>query len=217
MKPVASRFPEQMAQRGDPVGLDPRHPASPGGGADTQRKQTPDCLAPQNQPACHPVTFPTTLVLGIGNTLLGDEAAGPIAVGLLQFSLASSGALSFLDGGTLGFALSQPIAAHGQLIVIDAARMGTVPGTVGVFEGEAMDGQLRRLGRSVHEVGLADLLDLARLTGELPARRALVGIEPARIDWHDGLSPCVQAAMHETVARVREVLARWRRATEQGC
>jgi hydrogenase maturation protease len=52
-------------------------------------------------------------------------------------------------------------------------------------------------------------MDMARLTDSLPARRALVGIEPELVDWGDCLTPSVEAAVPVAMAQVRELLARW--------
>ena len=154
--------------------------------------------------------IPKTLILGLGNTLLTDEAVGVIVVRRLE----EEGALedvAFLDGGTLSFTLSGPIADSPRLIVVDAAVMGAAPGTVRVFEGEAMDRQLSGLGKSVHEVSLMDLMDMARITDSLPRCRALVGVEPARVDWGEELSPAIAAAVPEAMSRVREILHLWDR------
>jgi hydrogenase maturation protease len=152
---------------------------------------------------------PKTLILGVGNVLLADEAAGPETVRRLEAQSAPDGSIEFLDGGTLSFTLAAPIGDCRQLVVVDAAAMGEAPGTVRVFEGEAMDRQLARHATSVHEVSLSELLDMARLTDTLPPRRALVGIEPQLVDWGDGLTPAVESAIPLAIARIRELLARW--------
>lgn len=151
----------------------------------------------------------STLLLGLGNTLLTDEAVGPRVVEHMQAEGNASDGIRYLDGGTLSFTLAGPIAECGCLIVVDAAAMGTLPGTVRVFEGDAMDRQLSLHAKTVHEVSLADLLDIARLTDTLPARRALVGIEPAVVDWGSELTPGVHAAIPEAIARIRDLLATW--------
>ncbi len=46
-----------------------------------------------------------------------------------------------------------------------------------------MDVHLRNQHGSVHEVGLSDLMDALRLRGDLPGKRALIGIEPEDMDW----------------------------------
>lgn len=151
-----------------------------------------------------------TLILGIGNVLLTDEAVGAAVLRALAADAAADPSLVLYDGGTLSFTLAGPIADAARLIVVDAAAMGDPPGSVRVFEGAAMDAQLRRNAKSVHEVSLADLMDIARLTDSLPAQRALVGIEPGHIGWGDALTPAVAAAVPAAVATVRGLLARWR-------
>jgi len=151
---------------------------------------------------------PSTLILGIGNTLMTDEAVGPRVVARLAAEDASD-AVAYLDGGTLSFTLAGPIAESPRLIVVDAAAMGATPGTVRVFEGAAMDRQLSLNAKTVHEVSLADLLDIARLTDTLPAQRALIGIEPSLVDWGSELTPAVADAVGEAMAQARGLLARW--------
>jgi hydrogenase maturation protease len=152
-----------------------------------------------------------TLVLGIGNTLLGDEGVGVHVVRQLQALLPESEELEFLDGGTLSFTLATPIEAAARLIVVDAAELDADAGTVRVFENEAMDrflGHQRK--RSVHEVGLMDLLAIARLTETLPAHRALIGIQPEFIDWSETPSAPVAQAIPRACAAAQTLIERWR-------
>ncbi len=155
---------------------------------------------------------PPALILGLGNVLLTDEAVGVAVLRALQTEADADPTLVLLDGGTLSFTLAGPIAEAEHLIVVDAAAMGERPGSLRVFEGAEMDARLRRYAKSVHEVSLADLLDIARLTDSLPHRRALIGIEPGRVDWGDELTPAVAGAVPVAVKAARELLARWRAA-----
>lgn len=166
-----------------------------------------------SQAVPHPADHPRggrILVLGLGNDLLRDEAVGIRVVRHLAESRAGDASLEILDGGTLGFTLAGAIAGAAGLIVVDAARLGAPPGTLEVFLGDAMDRKLSGACSSVHEVGLADLLDIARLTDSLPERRCLVGIEPAEVDWGSELSPAVQKAVPAAVCRILEVIEDWR-------
>ena len=151
----------------------------------------------------------TTLVLGIGNNLLTDEGVGIHVAALLAAVHPSEPGLTYMDGGTLSFTLAQPIAEHDNLIVVDAARFGESPGTVRRLEGPAMDRYLAGNRQSVHEVGLADLLDIARLSATFPVRRALVGIEPASLAWGEALSAAVAPAVAEAAALVLATARRW--------
>jgi hydrogenase maturation protease len=151
------------------------------------------------------------VVLGIGNTLLGDEGAGVHALRRLEASCAGRSDVEFVDGGTLSFTLAGVIESRPALIVLDAAEMKAAPGSVAVFVGEDMDAFLgSERKRSVHEVGLLDLMALAALGGHLPARRALIGIQPQAIDWSEAPSEIVARAIPEACERARELLERWR-------
>lgn len=150
------------------------------------------------------------MVLGIGNTLLQDEGAGVHAMRQLQHEFAGRTDIEFIDGGTLSFCLAGPIGEAGCLLVIDAAELGDKPGTVSVFCDAEMD---RFLGanrkRSVHEVGLLDLLAIAHLTDSLPARRALVGIQPGMVDWGETPTVAVAEALPLACAKAGELIRGW--------
>jgi hydrogenase maturation protease len=149
------------------------------------------------------------LVLGFGNILLGDDGAGVSIVERLRTDPRCD-ACDFIDAGTLSFTLLPYVEATDTLLVIDAAELEASPGTVAVFEGPAMDSFLRSARRrTVHEVGIVDLLDMARLRGSLPARRALLCIQPGHIDWTDALSMPVATGVNMAVSKARALLARW--------
>jgi hydrogenase maturation protease len=150
------------------------------------------------------------LVLGIGNILLGDDGTGVRLVAQLQSQLGAKVA-TFIDGGTIGFALLSYVEATDSMLVVDAAELDSTPGSLVLFEGAGMDRFLasgRR--RTVHEVGLMDLLDMARLQDCLPARRALLCIQPAHINWGEALSAPVEAAMGGAIQLACDLLERWR-------
>jgi hydrogenase maturation protease len=149
------------------------------------------------------------LVLGIGNVLLSDDGAGVKLVERLRSELGVDAA-TFVDGGTIGFALLSYVEATDSMLVVDAADLDSAPGTTALFEGMAMDRFLTSARRrTVHEVGLIDLLDMARLQGCLPSRRALLCIQPARIDWSEALSAPVAAAFSGALEQARGLLERW--------
>jgi hydrogenase maturation protease len=115
---------------------------------------------------------PPALVLGFGNVLLSDDGAGVQIVERLREELGTEAA-DFIDAGTLSFSLLPYIEATKSLLVIDAADIERPPGSIGLFEAAAMDTFLSSARRrTVHEVGLIDLLDMARLRDCLPHRRA---------------------------------------------
>lgn len=152
-----------------------------------------------------------TLVLGIGNTLLTDEGVGVHVLNRLQSDCGDYAGVEWLDGGTLSFTLANPIADNDNLLVIDAASFGAQAGEVRLFVGEAMDDFLNAAGkRSVHEVGLIDLLSIARLTDTLPQRRALIGIQPQELGWGEAPSAAVAAVIPRACDMAKKLLQEWR-------
>jgi hydrogenase maturation protease len=150
------------------------------------------------------------LVLGLGNVLLSDDGAGVRLLEQLRAELGADAA-NFIDGGTLSFSLLTYIESTDSMLAIDAADLDSAPGTTKLLEGEAMDRFLassRR--RTVHEVGLIDLLDMARLHECLPSRRALLCIQPYRIDWSETLSAPVAQSLPAAGRQAQALLQRWR-------
>jgi hydrogenase maturation protease len=167
--------------------------------------------APRGVGVAAPMPSPNSraLVLGFGNVLLSDDGAGVRLVERLRSELGSHAA-EFVDAGTLSFSLLSYVEATDSLLVVDAADLNSAHGTVRLFEGGAMDDFLKSARRrTVHEVGLIDLLDMARLQDCLPGRRALLCVQPGVIDWCDTLSASVAAALPEAARQARVLLHRW--------
>jgi hydrogenase maturation protease len=150
-----------------------------------------------------------TLILGIGNTLLSDEGAGIHALNLLESSYPDLPDVTFLDGGTLSFTLATWIEDCDHLIVFDAAEFHQAAGTVKTFSGGDMDNFLGASKRSVHEVGLIDLMDIARLTDHLPKERALIGIQPEYMKWGMLPTDAVAGSLSYAVNQAIELMNLW--------
>jgi hydrogenase maturation protease len=155
------------------------------------------------------VKLTNTLILGIGNTLLSDEGAGIHALNLLQSRHPDLQNVTFIDGGTLSFTLATYIEECDNLIVFDAAELKAPPGTVSTMAGAKMDTFLGAARRSPHEVGLLDLFDIARLTESLPENRALIGIQPANIEWGMSPTPDVEKGLPLAVEQAVELMGQW--------
>lgn len=149
-----------------------------------------------------------TLVLGVGNILLTDEGAGVHALHYLEDTHELPNT-TYLDGGTLSFTLAADIADADNLIVLDAAQLGDEPGAVRVFEGSEFDEFLTSGRMSVHEVGFADLMDIARLEGTLPEHYALIGIQPEQLGWGEAPGAAVTDAIPKAANKAAELIDKW--------
>lgn len=152
-----------------------------------------------------------SVVLGIGNILLTDDGAGVYAAQALAAKLHDTTGIRILDAGTLSFTLLPYLEDADNLIVFDGAQFGAAAGTVRCLDSDAMDAFLADGARrkSVHEVGLGDLLGMARLEEALPARRALICIQAADVGW--GLEPTapVREGVQVAAGEALRLLERW--------
>ncbi len=165
--------------------------------------------------ACEPLAhFDRTVVLGIGNPLMSDDGWGIHVIRHLQALPGNrswpEGQIDLIDGGTLGYLLLERLEGVAGLLVVDAANLHHEPGAIDIFENEAMDAYLTSHSTSsIHEVGLVDLLQMLAMLGETPRRRALIGVQPAVIDWGTELSPAVAASVETAADAALKLASEW--------
>jgi len=103
-----------------------------------------------------------TLVLGLGNVILGDEGVGVhVARALQQNALPED--VECLDGGTGGFVLLEPLQNADRIVLIDAAADGNPPGTVTRTTPKFSRDYPPTL--TAHDIGVKDLLDVFYMQG----------------------------------------------------
>ena len=145
------------------------------------------------------------LVLGLGNVLLGDDGLGAAAVARLERNYRVPAGVHLEDGGTLGLSLLGLLAEAQHVILVDAVAAESPPGTLIRLDGVDVSDAVRdRL--SPHQIGVADLLEAARLIESYPATVTLLGLVPDSIDLAVARSSAVADRLDELVAAiVREV------------
>jgi hydrogenase maturation protease len=147
------------------------------------------------------------LVLGLGNMLCGDDGAGVAAVSRLRASFAAPPGVEVLDGGTLGLSLLPYLQRARRAILVDAVCTSDPPGTLVRLEGDDVaHAAAHRL--SPHQIGVADLLDGAALTGRCPDPIVLLGVVPASIELTTNLTAAVEARLDALVEAVVDEAAR---------
>lgn len=144
-----------------------------------------------------------TLVLGIGNILMGDEGVGVHVVRHLS-RMPLPHRTQCLDGGTGSFLLLEPMQQAERVILIDATIDGKPAGTVTRLTPKFSSEYPRTL--TAHDIGLRDLLDAAYLTGgTLPVTLLAISIDPLQTMGMD-LSPCIAECVPQIVHLVIEEL-----------
>jgi hydrogenase maturation protease len=142
------------------------------------------------------------LVIGLGNELRGDDAAGVVV------------ARRFCEAGVLaGVAV---LEEHGEpiglleewrpgdgVVLVDAMRSGAAPGTCRRLDATCapLPGELDG-APSTHAVGLGQVVELGRALGRFPRRLVVHAVEGRRFDYGAGLSDEVEAAIPGLVEAV---------------
>ncbi len=139
-------------------------------------------------------------VIGIGNPLRGDDAAGLLVARRVRDLAAPGVEVVELEGepGRLIDAWEEAAL----VVVVDAVRSGGEEGSVVRFDATAGPLPAAVGASSTHALGLGDAVEIARALGRLPARLVVYGIEGARFEPGAGLSPAVAAAVDAAVDAV---------------
>jgi hydrogenase maturation protease len=153
---------------------------------------------------------PRVVVVGLGNPLLADDAAGLAVADELERLLA----VHPVPGVTVarsyrgGLELLNLVDGFDHAVLVDAlVREDPVPGRVHELDAERIAGSARLVG--THEVDLATALELGRRAGlAMPDAVRVIGIEAADVlSFREQLSPAVAEAVHEVARRLHGELA----------
>jgi hydrogenase maturation protease len=154
------------------------------------------------------VPVPETVVIGVGNPLMGDDGLGIEALELLRSGWTIEPHVELLDGGTWGLNLLPQVEAARRVLFIDAIDSGEDPGTLVELERQEIPRFLARK-LSPHQIDVKEVLALAELRGTLPEELAAVGLQPASVEMRAALSPVLAARLGELVACVIRRLEAW--------
>ena len=141
---------------------------------------------------------PIVNIVGVGNTLMGDDGFGPAAIEAIRRRGKPAGVRLHDAGLAVSDVLGQ-LDPNDPLIVIDALRGGGEPGTV--YKATIDDPSLwgdTLVGRfSLHEVNVAPALRIEAMTGREFADVTVFGVEPQAVGWGAPLSDVVAQALEK--------------------
>ncbi len=146
------------------------------------------------------------LVLGLGQSLRGDDAAGLEAVRLWQATQERTARqVQVLLAELPGLGLIDLLDGMEAAILVDAVHGGAVPGTLHRIAPEKLE-SFTPGSASAHGWGVAETLHLGRML--YPAldsyHISLIGIEAGTLELGASLSPEVQAALPEAVKMIEK-------------
>lgn len=150
----------------------------------------------------------TVVVLGLGNLLRRDEGLGIRALTRLDERYALPDSVRLVDGGTLGLDLLSYIENAARVLILDAALTDGPPGTLLRIAGDQVPAFFG-MRTSPHEVGLPDLLAVARLRGTEPGELVVIGMQPSALELGWELSDVVAERLDAMVDAAVDELRAW--------
>ena len=149
----------------------------------------------------------TTLVIGVGNVLMQDEGMGVRAVELLESRYHVPEHVEFMDGGTSGTELLEPMRGKERLVIADCVNTGAPAGTLLRLADEEVPAFFQTK-LSNHQLGISDLLAVLTVTGEAPKHVTIIGMVPCHLENRLGLSEESMARLEQMVQMLVDELER---------
>ena len=149
-----------------------------------------------------------TLVLGLGSSILSDDAVGLVVARRLRERLGDRDDVDFVLNEEGGMTLLEESLGYDRLVVIDSILTGSEPGTIHRLDPSD-------LGRSIHSnsphgLNLATVLELGRTQGmDVPSDVVIYAIEAAdTLTFAEELTPALAARVDSIVDQIAEELTR---------
>jgi hydrogenase maturation protease len=151
------------------------------------------------------------LVLGMGNDIMGDDAAGLVAARRLEEKLNTGGGVDFCFISSAGFILMDVMEGYDKVLVLDS-----------VLSGEKSAGDIRELDKSElmgkysgspHYTGLPEIIELAkRLELDFPdeLRALVIGINEKGI-LRESLSSIIEEKIPLFTEKAAQIINSWQK------
>jgi hydrogenase 3 maturation protease len=140
----------------------------------------------------------STVIVGIGNILKGDDGAGPLVCERLKAAKISAG---LIDAATVPENYIQTIIkkAPRTLLVIDAIDFGAEAGTIKIFESSKLNSHVI----STHTLSPRVFVDI--ICRSIQVDVYFVGIQPAQTQLGESISAAVSTAIEQLSGVLAEI------------
>ncbi|MEQ1623497.1 MAG: hydrogenase maturation protease [Sediminibacterium sp.] len=147
-----------------------------------------------------------TLILGIGNYLMGDEGVGvQTALQLQELDLPDY--VEVVDGGTGGFHLLEYFENHEHVILIDATLGGEQPGQIRLIKPRFAKDFPRAM--STHDIGLKDMVSALQWMEKMPDIQLFVvsieSIQQQGIEMTNEVKAVIPDLMHRVLQLAHDI------------
>lgn len=149
----------------------------------------------------------STLVIGLGNPILGDDGVGWRVAEKVREAV-DDPEVDVLCLSLGGLALMEHLAGYRRAVIVDAMTTGAAPGSLHRFSARELDELGAQHTASVHDLSLRSALAFGRQMGlDLPEDIRVVGVEARpEFEFGDSLGEAVSRALPEAVAAVLDAL-----------
>ncbi len=157
-----------------------------------------------------------TLIVGLGNPILGDDGVGLVVAKEIERRLPSSSlgpsSIAVECLSLAGISLMEHMIGYKRIILIDSLNTGQYPqGTVVTFTLNDLPDLTYGHSASAHDLSLKNALKLGRSMGaELPRDESviIVAIEAMHVyDFTEELTPAIAKIVPEAIDMVMKLLA----------
>jgi len=145
-----------------------------------------------------------TLVLGIGNPILGDDGIGIHIVRSLQTSLDSK-EITFDEASASGLELAERLQGFQKAVLIDSMR--THQGRIGDIHRLTYENMPALFGSSPHDLDLRTAVEFMKQSTSMPKDIKIYGIETAETNTYTTeITPKVKEAADKLIKEIKEAL-----------
>ena len=143
-----------------------------------------------------------TVVVGLGNPYMKDDGIGIFAARQLKKSHSLGDKVVVYEYQAMDLSLLLQFKGATKIILIDALKSGSPPGTVSKYEITSREGPLLKLP-NLHELQLYDMLDIASETGLLACPVVVIGVEPKNVSPGEGLTDAIAGTIVKIFSEVK--------------
>ncbi len=142
-----------------------------------------------------------TLILGLGNELLGDEGVGVHGARTLKLDKLPENT-TVVEVGTAILDALQYLEHADRIFILDAMKGGSAPGTI--YKVQLTDCKEKTVIASMHGFDIFRVMALSQVSKIPPV--TVFGVEPEKIDWLLELSSVVNKSMPFLIQAVQKEL-----------
>ena len=143
------------------------------------------------------------LIIGCGNMLRGDDAAGPVLIRRMWESTEFPESVQLADGGTSGMDVVFKMRDAENVIIVDASKTGAAAGTIYKVPGSHIE-EVPPVSGGSHDFRWDHAISVARwlLGDHMPHNIDVYLIEGKQYEYGGELSPEVSSAVDQVAQRI---------------